>query len=102
MGIAPRVRLLALMMATAGCGCTAQVDPIASLKVDGYVPSVGFSPSGSVLATAGSGWHPKFTRYSSCVTLWDIPSQRALRRTPVPGQVQTVAFSPDGKTLAVA
>ena len=68
---------------------------------DGAVLDVGFSPDGSVLAAGGVGGQ---------VTLWDTSTWRRIRgplRGPgsgLPGgareNVRTIAFSPDGATLA--
>jgi dipeptidyl aminopeptidase/acylaminoacyl peptidase len=100
---------IALLTAIAGCSSYARVnpiaslvDPVASLKDHDHTSSVGFSPSGSMLAIAGGGWDVGHAVYSTGVTLRDSDSHRTIRSIPIPGQVQAVAFSPDGKTLAIA
>jgi WD40 repeat protein/serine/threonine protein kinase len=63
----------------------------------GPVLSVAFSPNGQMLATA-SAWGQGGTSDQGMVKLWDLgPSLR--RRSQFPG-AHSVAFSPDGKTLA--
>ncbi len=70
--------------------------------VMGYVFAVAFSPDGRTLAGAGSntvdtgGFNGK-----GRVTLWDLPTGNILRTLEGPtGRAQTVAFAPDGRTVA--
>ena len=67
------------------------------------VPSVAFSPDGRFLAFGSCGGH----RFGDCVrgdiTLWDVASGREVRTLTLKGHtsdVNSVAFSPDGKLLA--
>ena len=67
------------------------------------VNSVAFSPDGRLLAFGSCGGH----RFGDCVrgdiTLWDVASGREVRTLTLKGHtsdVNSVAFSPDGKLLA--
>jgi WD40 repeat protein len=69
----------------------------------GPVNSVAFSPDGKTLASGGCG---KRDRYGNCIQgeirLWDVATDRQIG-TPFTGHtnsINSVAFSPDGKTLA--
>lgn len=57
------------------------------------VLSVAYSPDGKLLASSGFGGK---------VILWDAQSGKQIREWQLPGQVNRVAFSPDGWYLATA
>ena len=69
--------------------------------VEGGVESVAFSPDGKTIA-AGYGFvGVGVVGYG--VVLWDVATRRRLAEDPLPvkeGYVKSVAFSPDGKTIA--
>jgi WD40 repeat protein len=85
-------------------------DPATGRKLDelrghvGGISGLAFSPDGSMLASGASGNPPNTkgqTATDSTVRLWDVKTGKA-RTLPGPERwAQTVAFSPDGKTLAV-
>ena len=56
---------------------------------DSLINSVAFSPNGQMLAT-GSVDH---------VRVWDVASGKLVKELDAPGDVNTVSFSPDSKTL---
>ena len=58
----------------------------------GYARTTTFSPDGRFLVGGGS-----------CLTLWDLKKDGKEQALPVPVQsINTVEFSPDGRTLALA
>ena len=69
---------------------------------DGSVFSVAFSPNGKTLATGTGYYSSTGTLASPSVTrLWDVATGKLLRTFPErDGSVLSVAFSPNGKTLA--
>jgi WD40 repeat protein len=74
-----------------------------TLKVQSdTVESVAFTTDGKTLASGGGEYDPKTKRYGAGqVTLWDVPTGKALGTLEGhTGLVLSVAFSPDGKTLA--
>lgn len=71
---------------------------------------VAFAPSGNVVATGCSGMsdggfpprpHPD-VRKCAVVAIWDVASGKRLARMETFGDLTQLAFSPDGKFLAVA
>src|SRR4029077_20225419 len=94
------VYLIMLMTAISGCGDTGRVEPTSSVKADGSISSISFSPSGSILAMAGGGWDKG--RYSAAVILRDVTSLRTIGSIRIPERIQSISFSPDGKAVAVA
>jgi WD40 repeat protein len=58
------------------------------------VRSVAFSPTGSILASAGGA--------DATVRLWDVRTWQLLQTLePTGGRVESIAFSPDGRALAL-
>ena len=62
-----------------------------SLKSDGSVNSVAFSPDGKMLASGGS---------DGMIIVWDTERWEKLKSLQHKGSINSVAFSPDGKMLA--
>jgi WD40 repeat protein len=83
-------------------------DPNAPTTHRGMVWAVAFSPDGKTLATgAGGVWSPtpgdgkKIGKIEGEIRLWDVATGKekaAVRRLPL--TVYSLAFSPDGRTLA--
>ena len=65
-------------------------DIVIQTNLPGAVESIAFTPAGDLMATAGFG---------NCVFVWAIPSGRLLSR--IEASSSPIAFSPDGRTLAV-
>jgi WD40 repeat protein len=61
----------------------------------GYVLSAAFTPDSKILATASGSRGPNLPGE---VKLWDVATCHC--RATLPGQTGTVAFFPDGRTLA--
>jgi WD40 repeat protein len=71
-------------------------------NIAGVVQSVGFSPDGQLLAAGGGDWN---AQGGGSAMLWDITERTRPRRigpllTGHEGPISTVAFAPDGHTLA--
>jgi WD40 repeat protein/tRNA A-37 threonylcarbamoyl transferase component Bud32 len=68
----------------------------------GWILSLAFSPDGKTLAAASTGKEGANITHSGEVKLWDIASGREQATLPAPKSwaVSSVAFSPDGSTLA--
>src|SRR5437773_2619242 len=58
-----------------------------------YVSTIDFDPQGKIMATGS---------VDMTVKLWDVASGSRLRTLTFSAPVTSVAFSPDGKTLATA
>jgi WD40 repeat protein len=67
------------------------------------VNAVAFSPDGrQVISGAGERFYSARTTHDAELTLWDAHNGRSLQRlTGLKGAVNSVAFSPDGKLIAV-
>ncbi|MBI2680792.1 MAG: hypothetical protein HYX25_07285 [Candidatus Solibacter usitatus] len=64
------------------------------------VSHLAFSPDGKTLMSGGSS---EFTGARPVeVRLWDVASGKTKRALPSPHRVVSVAFAPDGKTVAVS
>ncbi|MBI4487532.1 MAG: PD40 domain-containing protein [Deltaproteobacteria bacterium] len=73
---------------------------VSRLEVDGYVSSVSFSPDSRLLASDSYVLYED-RRHTNAVLLWDVVSDRELRRIGnLKDWVTWVAFSPDGALLA--
>jgi WD40 repeat protein len=68
---------------------------------EGSVRKIGFSPDGKTLAAGYAYVHGHYS--DGGVVVWDVAQRRRVLQAPIPRkdcQVGSVAFSPDGKTLA--
>ena len=75
---------------------------IRRFEAGGVLNAVVFSPDGKRLA-AGGGTRAGSPDAACPVRIWDVASGKELRRFPrARGYVQSLAFSPDGASLAVA
>ena len=76
---------------------------VASLKVlQNFVVQVAFSPVGNVLANWGQAIGRDAAEESgSKIQLWDLATNKELRQIQVETMPKQVAFSPDGKQIAV-
>ncbi|HUT95683.1 MAG TPA: PEGA domain-containing protein [Thermoguttaceae bacterium] len=93
--VQPRARYSVLKLAF-GSAPPADEPPAAAILTghEGQVNCVEFSPNGRILASAGA---------DGTIRLWSVPSGSARHLLEVPDSrfgVYSVAFSPDGKTLA--
>ncbi|MYS87333.1 protein kinase [Streptomyces sp. SID5474] len=67
--------------------------PIGEFPADGGIYAVAFSPDGHILATGNSP--------TGTTRLWDVQNRRQIGELP-DGNISTVAFSPDKRTVATA
>ena len=89
--------LLIALLLGAFCGIARAQQPPAvypQLGQAGWVNAVAVSPDGKLLAS-GSGFVPT-------VVLWDVESGRQVRILALRADVEDIAFSPDGQTLAIS
>ncbi|MDM8532487.1 WD40 repeat domain-containing protein [Anaerolineales bacterium HSG25] len=63
-----------------------------TIKQDGQVSGLAFSPDGSVLVSGSQ---------NNMVSLWRVENGAPLQTLPMPSQVTSLAFSPTGEQLAV-
>lgn len=68
-----------------------------------FISSVAFSPDGKILATSEYGKLLPSGEIGDIIQLWDVQTGGRLKTLKGPsGSRDTIAFSPDGRTLAVA
>ncbi len=98
------------ILVSGGSDGTAQIWNVASLKNlrvlewREHIWSVAFSPVGSLLATGTSQKSEDRKKFVSAVVLWKVDtgeSLTVLKGEPFTNPAFSVAFSPDGQTLAV-
>lgn len=64
------------------------------------IRSLSFSPDGRYLITGG--FSELTTRHPVEIILWEVATGKMVKRLPAPNAVGSVAFSPDGMTMAAA
>lgn len=87
-----RISSTVLLLLVCAVSLQAQPTPVLVVKQKEEAVSVGFSPDGKILA-GGSG-------YAGCILFWDSATGKVIRRLEGETVGDTLAFSPDGKTLA--
>src|SRR5262249_39563570 len=74
-------------------------EPVAMLQGQGCIKTMAFSPDGSLLACGGSEGPGD---YSGRLVVWDVGTRERRLSVALEQWGNCVAFSPDGKSLAVA
>jgi RNA polymerase sigma factor (sigma-70 family) len=74
------------------------------LKADAPVYRLAWGPDGKVIASASVAYHAKAKAYKSTLKLWDVEKRevRISLGEEDKVRVESVAFSPDGKVVAIA